>query len=819
MNKVILILFILLLVPKSLALGDKVFEDWVYSKNTITLDEKEFYFKLGTEGSTLLVISDEKSVTISIEDCEDIDIIRKVCFNESYYEGSGESGNRAYIIIYYKKPRLNITRKIDNNILIVGEEAEFTVDIYNKGELDADDVSYLDIFPENVVVKTSSGCQHTGSKVYYNGDVLAGSYVSCRYTIKTTAPVDSNTIASVTYSDSFTDVTNYSSAIRLYSTEILRVNTSVDNSTMQIDETTYFRMNITNVGEQEVEIGSLVVNIPAGLQVLSDNMVKINERNYKWSGGLDDNESKLIVFKLKAVKLKGSEILANIEYKVDNERYEINNIKESVFVEDRGVTLDSNIDDGQRIDANTEQTISIYVRNENNYSDIKNLILRLNSTLFPYDEYKLSTLGEEARAKVASVTLKMPDVESTQTYKFTANLTYQTEYGDTNSEKIERTIIVEPIKKLIITKIMSPSTLDEGKEATVTVQIKNDRNTRIDDISVSEIFHGNVGQRGTTSTVIENISEGQTVTAYTYTVKGPDVINETIYNVTTEAKYTKDGQDYLFTKVLNIKVIPKKLKVTVSKSVSDEDVYIGEVVKVRYKIENEEEEAAKNLRLVFTDNQKVDTINNYEFFVERLNPGEDIVIEKEQIRPKVVEDKMVVGTSILYYQDMQGAQFSTVSSSLTMKVQSTYIQGPVIWLEKKSNLYDIQRADEIEITITARNIGDEATDVLIIDGDNSWNKQIHPNKEEIIQYKTRYYEPGEYTLPKVYGYYDYLGNEYRATSDVIKIKVTDVNIPVEEKKEEVVVQEPAEEELEEKPIIKKENIFVRLWRTILEVFS
>ena len=339
--------------------------------------------------------------------------------------------------------------------------------------------------------------------------------------------------------------------------------------------------------------------------------------------------------------------------------------------------------------------------------------------------------------------------------------------------------IVEPIRKLIITKTISPSTVDEGKEATVTVQVKNDRNTRIDNISVSEIFHSNIGPRGTTSTIIENISQGNTVTAYTYTITGPDVINETTFNVSTEAKYTKDDEEYIFTKALDIKVIPKKLKISVSKSISDENIYVGEIVKVRYKIENEEEEAAKNLRLVFTDNQKVDTINNYEFFIERLNPGEDIIIEKEEIRPKNVEEKMIIGTSILYYQDMQGAQFSTVSSSLTMKIQGTYIQGPVILLEKKSNIYDILRADEVEITITAKNIGDELAD----------------------------------------GYYNYLGNEYRATSNIIKIRVTDVDLPIEEEKL-VVVEEESEELVEEENlVINRENVFVRMWRTILSVFS
>ena len=99
-----------------------------------------------------------------------------------------------------------------------------------------------------------------------------------------------------------------------------------------------------------------------------------------------------------------------------------------------------------------------------------------NSTLFFPRIYELSTLGDQAREKVGSVTLTLPSVNTTTSYKIKANVTYETLYGDIGSEKLERSFVVEPIDKLVITKTISPSEIEEFKGAIVTVRVRNDKN-------------------------------------------------------------------------------------------------------------------------------------------------------------------------------------------------------------------------------------------------------------------------------------------------------------------------------------------------------
>ncbi len=819
MRKLLLLLLILVLVNSCYAAMDKVFSDWVYNENTIILDNKEFYFKLGSEGNTVLIRSGDDYDIMSLDSCKDFDEKRYICFNESFYETITDPANKAYINVYYKKPKLNITRTVDDNILLVGEEATYSVTIYNRGERNVEDVYYLDDFPENVVLKSVSGCSYKGNDVFFKGAIQRGSHKSCSYRITTINPVDVTTIASVSYNNGFEDLINYSSAIRLYSTPVLIINSTVDNKTIQINEKTNVHINISNSGTKTIEITDFIVKIPAGLNVTFAGITDLGGGRYRWADALTSNNSKGILFIVEGLRTGNSEILINTDYEIDEEKYNITNYKDNVIVEDLGIELDSSVAANERFDANTEKTLSIMAINKNNYTDLKNLFLQFNSTLFSSRIYELSTLGEQEREKVGSVTLTLPDVSTTKTYKIKANVTYETLYGDVGSGKLERSFIVEPVEKLVIKKTISPSEVEEFKEVTVTVQVLNDKNVDVENVDVKEIFHNDIIQRGTTSTRIERINESDTVTAYEYTIVAPDVTNDTYYNITTIASYTKDDQEFSYSKDIRFKVKPKKLKIDVTKTVSDTDIHKGEIINVRYSIENTDEEPANNLVLKFADNENFDAINTYEYRLDNLNPDEIITIEEEQIRSKASGSRLVIDGSVLSYQDKNGANFNTTSTSLALRVQDTYMQGPAIMLKKIADRYDINTSEEINVTINVSNIGNEDANILIVDGDRTWNKTINAGSKKIISYKTRMYEEGEISLPKVYAYYDYLGNRYRAVSNLVKVKVTSPKIQIEEKQE-------VEEEIEPEPIIEEEkqevkeevSFFRRIWYTILNIF-
>ncbi len=823
MRKYFILLLVFLMIPSAYAAMDLVFSDWVPDRSTITLDNKEFYFFLSSQGEVLGVRADGNVVSFDSKSCKNFDEQRRICFNDSFFDGPGNPSNKAYVDVYYRVPKLEIDRRIDNNILVVGEEAEFTLTIYNNGDANAAEIYYSDVFPRNVHVITSSGCQNTDNTVFFTGRVPRQSYISCRYTITTTAPVDFTTVASVKYDNGFRTITNYSSPIRLYSTSFLLVNTTFDKERIGVGEKTNFYINITNLGKESVRVDNLRVRIPDGLEVVSSNNILRDGQHYRWFGNIEGEKSHKIHFVIKGIKTKNSEILTNLNYEFERKNYEIANIKSNIYVEDKGVTLESNIANNERFDANTQNTIYFSVFNENNNTEIKNLVFRLNGTdLFPYDTYNLSLLRQQGRSRIASVTLRMPDVDTTKNYRIFGNLTYETPGGEKGSKSIERVLIVEPIKKLVISKTASHLQIEENREATITVQVKNERNVRVNDVKVEEIFHGGLTHRGITTAHIDNISRDQTVTAYTYTIIAPRVLNDTYFNISTEASYTKDGQDYVFNNEIKIKVVPRRLKIDIGKTVSERSIFLGEIVNVRYTVKNEEQEPVKNLRLYFTENQNLDTINDYDFSIDTLNPGEIVIINKEQIRPKKVDNNLVVGTSAFSYQDMDGRIINSVTDSLTLKVQSTYLQGPAIMIEKRADNYDIKKSDEIEISIIVENIGSESASVLIVDGARSWEKNIPSGRTETITYTLRLFEVGQHTLPRVYGYYDYLGNEYRAVSNIVRIRVSEIPIPEEseEVEKEIIKEETTQEVVvPERPVIRRENFFIRIWRSFLGIFS
>jgi len=810
MRKLFLLLIIVSLFSTSCFAADKVFSDWVFSEDTITLDNKEFYFKIGSEGNSVLVRSENDYEILSLNSCKDWDVKRKICFNESFYETAGDPANKAYINIYYKKPKLNISRTIDDNILLVGEEATYSVTIHNRGEIDARDVYFLEDFPDNVVLESVNGCSYDNNNVFYKGDIPKGNPLSCSYTITTTKPVDFTTSASVRYNNGFEDVINYSSALRLYSSNVLSLNSTIENRTIQINEKTNFHINLTNEGIDPIEVEQLIIKIPEGLNVTFEGARRISKGKYEWSGTLYSNSTEGIFFILEGLRTGGSEILINVDYEINEEKYKITNYKENIVVEDKGMMLDSGISEGQKFDANTPVTISLIGINKNNFTDLKNLKVSFNSTLFPSRKFELSTLGEQEKKRIGSVTLTLPDVISTETYKIFGNVTYETIYGDKGSAKFERSFSVEPIEKLTIIKSITPKQVQEFKEATVKVQVRNDKNVDVENVDVKEIFNSAFLQRGTTSTRLTRLNKSDTILAYEYTIIAPDVINETSFNITTKVSYTDDNKnEFSYSKAEGFTVIPKKLKIDIRKTVADTEIYTGEIVDVRYTIKNTDEESAKNIKMLFTENQYVDTINSYNYTLGMLNPDE--------IRPKITTDKLVISGSTIFYEDLQGSRFNTTSSSLTLKIKDSYIEGPAFILEKSVNKHVLNTSEEFEVKVNVTNIGNEKGNILIIDGDKKWNKTIAAGDEEIFEYKTRIYEPGEINLPKIYGYYNYLGNSYRAVSNQIKIKVNSPEIQIKEpvQEEEPVEEEPAQEIEEEE----EEAGFIKwLWRSILNIF-
>jgi len=815
-----LLLFVFLFFLNLVFASDLIFDDWVYHQSNITLDDKVFNFRISSQGNALQVSSGSDMIILNKDTCKKFDIKRQFCFNDTYYEEAGSTSNKAYVTIHYLVPKLNITRTIDNNILKVGEYATFESIIKNTGDISVRDVYFVDSFPDNILVKSAGTCQHTDHAVSWNGDISSDQSIVCSYKITTTGAVDVNTIAKASYNDGFQDRTNYSSAIRIYSSSIFTVNSTVLNKTIEIGQETELRINITNTGDDRARVLNFTVKIPSGLNVTYSSIRKETENLYSWSGDVFSNQSKDITIKFIGLKSKSSEIIMNAKYEYQDVIYEIPNIKNNVVIEDKGIELSSNLLSTEHIDSGQEKNIFFSVKNLNNYTDLKNVVLKVKSDLFPGGEYILSNLEKSSYKKIMDITLKIPDVNTTGAYTLKANVTYETLYGDSSSDAFQSTIYVEPVKKLIIGKTISPSSVEEKKEATVTVKIKNDRNTDVENVEVKEILSSGILQRGTTSTTIPLIKKGETKTAYTYTIISPDVINETIYTINTTAKYKQNEQEYLFFSSSSMTVIPKKLKIKITKRVADTDIYKGEIVNVLYTLKNEEAESAKNLVLLFAENEKYDAINVFNYSLASLNPGEEVTVEKEQVRPKEASDKLVLDGSKLYYEDMKGAKFNATSDSLSLKVKDTYMQGPAILLQKTLDAYSVNRSDEVTVLIQLKNIGDESVNLIIRDGDRNWNETVKANSEIALSYKTRFYNPGEFILPKVYAFYDYLGNRYKVSSNVIKINVIDPTIPVSEKKDRETGNTGSSEEIvPEKTTQKKKNFFADFWDTFIGLFS
>ncbi|MBN2422118.1 hypothetical protein JXB41_02735 [Candidatus Woesearchaeota archaeon] len=817
MKKIILILGFLILIPV-ISAKELVYNDWVFNNQTIYLDSKEYAFLVSNAGNNLIVKFDGYFEVIDKRECILVSP-REFCFNGSSY--SNEINDfKAYIEISYLKPELEIRRTIDNNILKVGEDANFEIEITNTGDITSKDADFIEEFPAQVVIKSVSGaCDKIGNKISWHGDIKTNEIISCEYEIYTTEKIDSVLKAAVFYNDGFSDQVTYSGPIHLYSSSILGMDFSATKDQIQINENTELFINLTNTEGEAIEITKLEIKIPDELIVDKTSLEKENNV-YKWEGKIKSNDAKSLSFLLSG-KLTGVSVInGNMEYEYNNIEFKNLNFKTNVKVKEQGLEIDSSLADNTRYDSNQNIAFRVKVNNKNEYSDIKNIEFNIDTELFYVDNKSLDSIEKNRTALVLNMNSPVANVYTTENFPVLINISYESVYGEKFFQSLTRNIIVEPIKKIIIKKTISPVSVEEKKQAVVKVDITNERNIDLENIYVSEFLPSGLSIEGPVSAIVE-LKKGETKTAYSYKIIVQEVQNTSNFILNTTAKYSKDEKSYLFTGSGTLEVIPKKLKISVQKSVTEKEVYMGEIIPVKYVIENQEQEPAFNLILYASENNYIDTLNNFNFSIPKLNPGEKIIIEKEQIRPKKTGE-IIIDSSVIYYEDIKGRISSTESSSFALNVKESHSKGPVIIIEKSSDIYVTDVNDNVEITLKIKNTGDEDADIALSDNDKTWGMKISANKEEIINYNLSFPDPGEITLGRAYAYYTYLNNEYRTCSNQIKVKV------MEEEKNSEEENQLTESEENNEPLTNtgkepesnlKKNIFRRFFDWIFSVFK
>ena len=764
MKKTIFSLIFFIILLNFVSAQELSYEGFVYSNKFFDFDNVAYKTLISSDGTKLNFLSDTNFL-IDLGNCKS-QKYRKYCFNASTYD-TDIKDHKAYIYIYYLKPNIKITRTVDDFIVDVGEIATFDVTLQNIGDADATDIEFFEDFPSALQVTRSRGGDIEDNSIYWKGNLEIGDTKDIEYSIKSVGSIDQYFKSKVSYFDGVEDIEEYSDQIRIYSESILDVEFDVDSEEYQINEDIDFTLTLTNNGDKKIEDINFYIYIPQSINVIehSTSFDFINDK-LALNTNLDLNQTIIYEFKFTGNKEGLAFILMDGDYQYLNSHYDIDSSKQGFLLTNEGIDLTTSLSSTENVKSNELLRFYVKLQNQNEYSALKYVRLQTITDLASIQNYTYNTVDVNQSIYLINTELRVPKVETQKNYEIKFNVTYQTQDNEQHSQILKRNVLVRPKKTLEIIPTFSKTKINEEEIIEVKVKLNNPSDKDIDSIEYRTIIPTNMKVNGATSSFVQlNATEKKEILVFTLT---PSMVDEeTSYSINFTANYVDSDGQYSIVETKEFSIIPKIPDVTIQKSLASTSAYLGELIDVTYTITNKDSVVVKDILLSTTKDQNFDTVNLFEKSVDRLDPGEKIVIVGEKIRPKKVGTINAQG-SMIYFFDEHGRMFNNTHSSVSLNVKDDTINEALIYIQINGPEL-INFSDKYVYTVNFTNLGRQIAKIKI----NNQDEYISQNK--IIKQNYTFEQSGNQTIKKPYFEYDYLNTVVRTYANDLNVEVIKKN--------------------------------------------
>ena len=809
----------------------KVFEGYVFSDQSITVDDKPLIITFESDHETIMLNYNQRYYFVPLGDCKTV-INLKFCYGSVIYD-TDKKKDKVNITVFSVEPEITITRVINNSVLRVGEEAEISVNVTNGIGLAAENFTFTDSFsPDEFEITDVSWCSKNNSSVYYHGFLRENEMLECSYKIKPLKELKRATKAKVSYYDGVEMQDIFSTPIEFDVSPFFSVNAEFNetDSKVFLGEEVLFIINLTNSNEDlDADLKSFDIFLPSGIQFIGTASIKrffnatsnttIRSQQVEKSGSqihfegeLKRNETKFIILKLKAVRAGSSNIFLYTNYSA-NGMNGIIEAKKSLEVENEEVSLQTNFKDSELYDSGEEALLRIDVINPSSSVILRNIAVKIDSPIYDFPIILIDHINKTYSENALYQRITMPRTDSNKDFEFNVTVFYETEFGERLEKGFEYTLTIEAVEGLEITHDFSDTTVEEGDEITVKTKVENRRNVDVKDVRIFDVVPMDFSKKGLNSVSNININALDTVTAYEYKLTAPKVPKETKYKIRAVARFVEDNKTYAFEKEEEITVIKKSLDLSISSALSETTPFMGAIIDVLYTITNPEEEQLKNIVAYFPVQEMIELVGQKNFTVDKLDPGESYTIrDVHRIRAKTNES-ITLAPTFFVYEDEEGNVYTKNSSQISFSPEFGYIAGPAFIISQKGP-ERVRAGDKAKIILNVRNIGTEEGKINVIDGSNSWIFSLKPDEDETASYSYDTYRAGQLNVKPLKGEYYYIGKKIYTVSNPVNVTVF--------REEEVlpVVEEKAPEEeiiVEEK--IEKKTFFEIMLDTIKQIFA
>jgi hypothetical protein len=784
----------------------------VLSGENIDIDQFTFIITMNKYASAIFVDGGTIFTTVQRETCKKMEHF-EVCFDNTTYN---EDDNELYAIVrvFRYEPTLTITRVANDTELYIGQKAQIKITIENTGDT-ASEVIMTDDYPTAFEIsEMEGGCRFHENQVYWQGHLDEDEKKECTFLIRAMNETHRSMAAHLKYWDGFKYVDEYSSAmtidvlplITIYSRTVQEdfeeegttFDFEEDNPGAKIGETIRLLVNISNNYDERIDIDALDIYLPEYTEYKSISSLRFNFKNaagnrssivwsservnkinniLRWTGSIGTNKSsKLFIIKLQMKRSGRQNIIINTKYDLEGTKF-TDTRTETVDVNDAGINVHMTVEDTAkrfsaptRLDAEDNTidlealhpyNVKIYAQNPNPFAELGEARFKVKTDIAGLKETYYPLFEKEVQKIPYSFVLIPPQVSASKEFKANVSFIYTNEFNERYENGTEFLLTVTPSKDLTISFDSSEGeVLNGGEETEIKVSITNDRLVDLKDVSVKDQIPEGLHVEGVHAKKVKLNKESDTE-VYTYRITAPIVHNKTRYDIITTASFFDPDSRMQLNYSENTTITVEPLEPTVSfEATMDEptDIYPGTIIPVEYTVSNDEtKELIRDITIYFPIQQEMDLIGPKTFFIDKLDPGEEITIKDVvKLRPKVVDESLELNKTLMKYYDNYGNQFSKNSTEDTLDVQDARISGPSLFLKTKAPTL-FNRSTEGKITIAVKNNGSADTEATVTQMDKTWTLKVPAGDTQYIEYGMKYDKDGNYTIPDPEAQYDVQG--------------------------------------------------------------
>lgn len=316
-------LILLILPPNALSIYEELlFSDTVEDGDAVNISGREFGFRIDSQSSKVFIEIDVSGIIVESGGCkikDNLDIcVQNVSFSYRNYDPWYDV-YKAEVKVYQVKSKLDVMHTIDNDNLLIDEEAAGVLSFENTADVPAKDVTATMPIPSNLAVTETDGCKQSGADILFKDDVTPRQIKTCKYKVKGVSPGNYQLKANVTYFDGIGAKSTVSGAItgKVYN-DSLKIKSDAKSSMFNIGKKFNLSIAAENTNdEHDLTVTILNIRMPEGmLLVKKPKEMTGTNKLLSWSGPLKAKESRNFTMEMQALTTGDFSIIAHASYKI-----------------------------------------------------------------------------------------------------------------------------------------------------------------------------------------------------------------------------------------------------------------------------------------------------------------------------------------------------------------------------------------------------------------------------------------------------------------------------------------------------------------------